>query len=120
MLYKTNLILLVGLTDFDDFSPGKVTIFTMSKHLVLCSSFPFTSKITVAKINKICMVIGERNFLYIYSTGDMNVLHTFEISDISLGKLVLSGNSEKNVWLCFSTSKDEGIVKVYDTLIRLL
>ena len=46
----------------------------------------------------------------------MKVLHTFEISDISLGKLVLSGNSDKNVWLCFSTSKDEGIVKVYDTL----
>ena len=46
----------------------------------------------------------------------MKVLHTFEISDISLGKLVLSGNSEKNVWLCFSTSKDEGVVKVYDTL----
>ena len=56
------------------------------------------------------------NFLHIYSTGDMKVLHTFDISDISLGKLVLSGNSDKNVWLCFSTSKDEGVVKVYDTL----
>lgn len=116
MLYKTNLVLLVGLTDFGDFSPKKVTIWTTSKHLVLCSSFPFTSKITVAKINKVRMIIGERNFLHIYSTGDMKVLHTFEISDISLGKLVLSGNSEKNVWLCFSTSKDEGVVKVYDTL----
>ena len=116
ILYKTNLVLLVGLTDFGDFSPKKVTIWTTSKHLVLCSSFPFTSKITVAKINKVRMIIGERNFLHIYSTGDMKVLHTFEISDISLGKLVLSGNSEKNVWLCFSTSKDEGVVKVYDTL----
>jgi WD40 repeat protein len=62
------------------------------------------------------MIVGERNFLHIYSTGDMKVLHTFGIPDISLGKLVLSGNSEKNVWLCFSTSKDEGMVKVYDTL----
>ena len=116
MLYKTNLVLLVGLTDFGDFSPKKVTIWTTSKNLVLCSSFPFTSKITVAKINKVRMIIGERNFLHIYSTGDMKVLHTFEISDISLGKLILSGNSERNVWLCFSTSKDEGEVKVYDTL----
>jgi WD40 repeat protein len=116
MLYKTNIVLLVGLTDFGEFSPKKVTIWTTSKNLVLCSSFPFTSKITVAKINKVRMIVGERNFLHIYSTGDMKVLHTFEISDISLGKLVLSGNSEKNVWLCFSTSKDEGMVKVYDTL----
>ena len=116
MLYKTNIVLLVGLTDFGEFSPKKVTIWTTSKNLVLCSSFPFTTKITVAKINKVRMIIGERNFLHIYSTGDMKVLHTFEISDISLGKLVLSGNSDKNVWLCFSTSKDEGVVKVYDTL----
>ena len=116
MLYKTNLVLLVGLTDFNDFSPKKVTIWTTSKHLVLCSSFPFTSKITVAKINKVRMIIVERNFLHIYSTGDMKALHTLNISDISLGKLVLSGNSERNVWLCFSTSKDEGVVNVYDTL----
>ena len=116
MLYKTNRVLLVGLSEFGDFSPKKVTIWTTSKNLVLCSSFPFTSKITVAKINKVRMIIGERNFLHIYSTGDMKVLHTFDISDISLGKLVLSGNSEKNVWLCFSTSKDEGVVNVYDTL----
>jgi WD40 repeat protein len=116
MLYKTNIVLLVGLTDFGEFSPKKVTIWTTSKNLVLCSSFPFTTKITVAKINKVRMIVGERNFLHIYSTGDMKVLHTFGIPDISLGKLVLSGNSEKNVWLCFSTSKDEGMVKVYDTL----
>ena len=116
MLYKTNLILLVGLKEFKEFSPKKVTFWTTSKQLVLCSSFPFTSKITVAKINKVRMIIAERNFLHIYSTGDLKVLYTFEVSNISLGKCVLSGNSEKNVWLCFSTSKDEGVVKVYDTL----
>ena len=116
MLYKTNIVLLVGLTDNGDFSPKKVTIWTTSKNLVLCSSSPFTSKITVAKINKVRMIIGERNFLHIYSTGDMRVLHTFEISDVCLGKLILSPNSERNVWLCFSTSKDEGVVQVYDTL----
>ena len=53
----------------------------------------------------------------------MRVLHTFEISDVCLGKLILSANSERNVWLCFSTSKDEGVVQVYDilnpTLIKL-
>ena len=116
MLYKTNLVLLVGLIDFAEFSPKKVTIWATTKHLVLCSSFPFNSNIIVAKINKARMVIVEKNFLHIYSTNDMKNLHTFEISDISLGKLVLSGNFEKNVWLCFSSSKDEGVVNIYDAL----
>ena len=116
MLYKTNLVLLVGLTEFADFSPKKVTIWATTKNLVLCTSFPFNSNIIVAKINKARMAIVESNFLHIYSTGDMKNLHTLEIFDISLGKLVLSGNSEKNVWLCFSSSKDDGIVNVYDAL----
>ena len=116
MLYKTNLVLLVGLTEFQDFSPKKVTIWTTSKHLVLCSSFPFNSIISVAKINKVRMVIVESIHLHIYSTGDMKHLHTFDVVDISLGKLVLSANSERNVWLCFSSSQDDGVVKVYDTL----
>ena len=101
MIYKSNIVLLVGLNDFGDFSPKKVTIWTTSKNVVLCSSFPFTSKINVAKINKVRMIIGERNYIHIYSTGDMKVLRIIEISDISLGKLVLSGNSDKNAWLCF-------------------
>lgn len=116
MLYKTNLVLLVGLTDFSNFSPRKVTIWTTTKNLVLCSSFPFGSNISVAKINKERMIIVESNHIHIYSTRDMKNLHTFDVPDISLGKLVLSGNSEKNIWLCFSSSRDEGVVKVYDTL----
>ena len=116
MLYKTNLVLLVGLTDFSDFSPRRITIWTTSKNLVLCSSYPFDSNISVAKINKVRMIIVESNHLHIYSTEDMKNLHTLNISDISLGKLVLSGNSDKNVWLCYSSSKDDGIVNVYDTL----
>ena len=116
MLYKTNIVLLVGLTEFEEFSPKKVTIWTTSKNIVLCSSYPFNSKIILAKINKVRMVIVESNYLHIYSTDEMKNLHTIEISDISLGQLVLSGNSEKNTWLCFSTSKDEGIINLYDTL----
>lgn len=116
MLYKTNLLLLVGLTEFQDFSPRKVTIWTTTKHLVLGTTFPFDSIIKVAKINKVRMVIVESIHLHIYSTGDMKHLHTFDIVDISLGKLALSCNSEKNVWLCFSSSQDDGVVKVYDAL----
>ncbi len=116
MLYTTNLILLVGLTEFGDFSPKKVTIWSTSQNIVLCSSYPFSSNINIAKINKLRMVIGERNFLHIYSTGDMKILHTIDVGSVTLGKLVLSSNSEKNNWVCFSSSNDEGLVKVYNTL----
>ena len=116
MLYTTNLILLVGLSEFGDFSPKKVTIWSTSQNAVLCSSFPFSSNINIAKINKLRMIIVERNFLHIYSTGDMKILHTVDVGTVTLGKLVLSPNSEKNNWVCFSSSSDEGVVKVYDTL----
>ena len=116
MLYTTNLILLVGLTEFGDFSPKKVTIWSTSQNVVLCSSYPFSSNINIAKINKLRLIIGERNFLHIYSTGDMKILHTIDVGSVTLGKLVLSSNSEKNNWVCFSSSNDEGLVKVYNTL----
>ncbi len=116
MLYTTNLILLVGLADFGDFSPRKVTIWSTSQNIVLCSSWPFLSKINIAKINKKRMIIGERNFLHIYTTGDMKIMNTIDVGTVSLGKLVLSANSEKNNFVCFSSSNDEGMVKVYDLL----
>jgi WD40 repeat protein len=116
MLYTTNLVLLVGLADFNDFSPKKVTIWSTSQNIVLCSSSPFISKINMAKINKARMIIGERNFLHIYATGNMKILHTIDVGTITLGKLVLSPNSDKNNYVCYSSSSDEGIVKVYDLL----
>ena len=46
----------------------------------------------------------------------MKILYTINVKDITLGKLVLSPNSDKNVWLCFSSSTDGGEIQVYDTL----
>jgi len=116
MLYTTNLIVLVGLAEYGEFSPKKVTVWSTSKNIVLCTSSPFLSKINMTKINKLRMVIGERNFLHIYATGNMKILHTIDIGIVSLGKLVLSPNSDKNNFVCYSSSTDEGIVKVYDLL----
>lgn len=116
MLYATNLILLVGVTDFGDFSPRKITIWSTTQNMVLCSSFPFISKINIAKINKKRMIIGERNFLHIYTTGEMTVISTIDVGTVTLGKLVLSPNSEKNNYVCYSSSSDEGMVKIFDLL----
>jgi autophagy-related protein 18 len=116
MLYTTNLIVLVGLADFGDFSPKRVTVWSTSQNIVLCSSSPFISKINMAKINKARMIIGERNFIHIYATGNMKILHTIDVGIVNLGKLVLSPSSDKNNFICYSSSIDEGIVKVYDLL----
>jgi WD40 repeat protein len=116
MLYTTNLILLVGATDFGDFSPKKITIWSTSQNIVLCSSWPFLEKIRIAKINKKRMIICERNLMYVYTTADMKVLQTLEVGYITLGKLVLSPNSDKNNFACYSSNDDEGVVKVFDTI----
>lgn len=116
MLYKTNIILLVGLNEYPNFSPKRITIWTTLKNTVLCVSHHFTSKIITAKINKERMIIGEKNYLHIYETKSMNFLYSYIVSDITLGNLILSKNSEKNNWFCYSTSKDEGMVNVYDAM----
>ena len=116
MLYKTNIIVLVGLEERQNFSPKKITIWTTLKNTVLCISHHFTSKIITAKINKQRMIIGEKNYLHIYATNTMNFLRSIQVSDITLGNLILSRNSDKNNYFCYSTSKDEGMVNVYDAL----
>ncbi len=114
MLYKTNIIILVGLEEYQNFSPKRITILTTLKNTVICISHHFTSKIITAKINKQRMIIGEKNYLHIYATNTMNFLYSIMVPDITLGNLILSRNSEKNNWFCYSTSKDEGMINVYD------
>ena len=67
MLDSTNLLLLVGLTEHNEFSPKKITIWNTSKNIPVCSSIEFKGNITTAKINKKRIVVSERNYLYIYS-----------------------------------------------------
>ena len=116
MLHNSNIVLLVGLREYGQFSPKKLNLWTTKTNNVLYTSPSFSSDIIVAKINKIRMIIGEKNYLHIYSTGDMKILHIYEINNVSLGKLILSNNINKNVWVCFSSSLDEGEVKIYDAL----
>jgi WD40 repeat protein len=116
MLHNSNVVLLVGLTEFGDLSPNKVVLWLTDKNISYKNSTNFQSKIIAVKINKCRMIIAERNYIHIFSTGEIRQIHTYEVNNICLGKLVLSNNVDKNVWLCFSTSTDEGEVKIYDTL----
>ena len=116
MLHNSNIILLVGLTEFGKFSPNKIVLWLTDKNIPFYYSSNFQSKIIAAKINKCRMIIAERNNIHIFSTGEIRKLHTYEVINICLGKLILSNNIDKNVWLCFSTSTDQGEVKIYDTL----
>ena len=116
MLHNSNIILLVGLTEFGKFSPNRIILWRTDKNAPFYFSSPFSSKIIAAKINKCRMVVGERNYIHIFSTGEINKLHSYEVSNICLGKLILSNNVDKNVWVCFSSSTDQGEVKIYDAL----
>lgn len=114
MLHTYNLIFLVGLNDFGEFSPKKVTIWSTTTNSVLCSSWQFLSKINIVKINKKSMIICERNFMHVYSAKNMKIQHTFDCGSVFNGKLVLSSNPENNI-VCFSSNKDTGgLVRVFD------
>jgi WD40 repeat protein len=116
MLHNSNVIILVGLTEYRDFSPNKLVLWLTDRNCAVKNSTNFQSKIIALKINKCRMVVAERNYIHIFSTGEIQKMHTYEVNNICLGKLVLSNNVDKNVWLCFSTSLDQGEVKIYDTL----
>jgi autophagy-related protein 18 len=118
MLHMTNLVLLVGLADFGDFSPRKVTIWSTNKNTVLCTSWSFNSPIKIAKINKKHMALVEGDKLHIYIIEKMERYHTFEVGAVTLGRLALSSNPEKNNFICCSSNSDEGMVRVFDIATR--
>lgn len=116
MLHTTNLVLLVGQSDYGDFSPRKITMWNTLNNTVLCTSWPFVGKISLAKMNKKRLIITERNYMHIYNTDEMKVIHSIVIGNIGVGKLVLSPNSDKNNYVIYSCNEDEGIAKIYDML----
>jgi WD40 repeat protein len=116
MLNSTNLILLVGQNDFDNFSPRKATIFSIKDNRILCSFWPFLNEITLAKLNKKRIILLENLTIHIFSTNDMEELHTLDIIEININSIALSPSSEKNNFLIYSDSNNEGIIKVYDLL----
>ena len=116
MLHNSDIILLVGLTEFGKFSPNRVVLWITDNNAPFYFSNYFSSKIIAAKINKCRMIVAERNNIHIFSTGEINLLHSYDVSNICLGKLILSNNIDKNVWVCFSSSTDQGEVKIYDAL----
>jgi autophagy-related protein 18 len=60
------------------------------------------------------MIILEKNLLHIYSTQEMKSLHTLNIGNVQIGKIILSPCCDKNNFICYSISCDEGVVKIYD------
>ena len=117
MLHTSNIILLVGLAENENFSPKRFTLWSCTKKNNIYSSPIFNTEIIVAKINKVRIIITEKNYLHIFSNGNtQEIIHSYTISNITLGKIALSSNIEKNCWICFSTSIDKGDIKIYDAL----
>ena len=108
------MILIVGQNEILDFSPRKVTIFSTTSNSVICSTRSFQNKIQIVKANKQRMIILEKNLLHIYSTEEMKSLHTLNIRNVQIGKIILSPCCDKNNFICYSDSSDEGVVKIYD------
>ena len=129
MLNSTNLVLLVGQNEIGDFSPRKGTIYQIKDNTVICSFWPFSNPITLAKLNKQRIILLENTTIHIFSTNDMKSLHSLDIGINNISnsiiynnninfnnKICLSSSSDKNNFLIYSSSESEGIIKVYDLL----
>ena len=129
MLNSTNLVLLVGQNEIGDFSPRKGTIYQIKDNTVICSFWPFSNPITLAKLNKQRIILLENTTIHIFSTNDMKALHSLDIGINNINnsiiynnnvnyknKICLSSSSDKNNFLIYSSNESEGIIKVYDLL----
>ena len=129
MLNSTNLVLLVGQNEIGDFSPRKGTIYQIKDNTVICSFWPFSNPITLAKLNKQRIILLENTTIHIFSTNDMKSLHSLDIGINNISnsiiynnninfnnKICLSSSSDKNNFLIYSSNESEGIIKVYDLL----
>ena len=128
MLNSTNLVLLIGQNEIGDFSPRKVTIYKTNDNSVICSFWPFPNIISMAKLNKQRIILLENSIIHIFSTIDMKSLHSLDIGNDNnnnnsnnnninyTNKITLSPSSDKNNFLIYSTSENEGILKIYDLL----
>ena len=129
MLNTTNLVLLVGQNEIGDFSPRKGTIYQIKDNTVICSFWPFSNPITLAKLNKQRIILLENTTIHIFSTNDMKALHSLDIGINNINnsiiynnnvnyknKICLSSSSDKNNFLIYSSNESEGIIKVYDLL----
>jgi autophagy-related protein 18 len=115
MLNETNIVLLVGLVDFGDFSPRNITMWNTNKSAVICKT-QFEHPITLAKINNKYIIVVVLDKMHVYTLSKIERYHTFEIGYVVLGKLALSPSSDKNNYVCCSSN--EGMVKVYDLTER--
>ena len=118
MLYTSNLILLVSLCDFGNFSPRKVIIWSTSENSIISSSLTFQSEINIVKINKNRIIVCDRNYMKIYDSSNLKLIQTVEIGYVLLGKLVLSSFSESNNYVCFTSQCDQRLIRVYDLFLQ--
>lgn len=113
MLFRTNIVFLVGLTDQNEFSPRRLTVWNTIKNKVLCTTFHFTSKINIVKVNQERMIVCDASHMHIYKINSMELIHTLDCGTIFLGKIAISPNDKNNI-VCFTSNKDEGNVKIFD------
>jgi autophagy-related protein 18 len=113
MLFSTNLVLLVGESDSGEFSPRRVCLWHTGNSNIIASSWPFEGRIKMAKITENKMIVLEKTNLYIYSITSMSVIHKIDVGLLTHNKLVISPNN-KNNYLCYSSSNEDGLIKVYD------
>ena len=117
MANSSSLIVLVGKTEFSEYSPKKIVLWgkiDKSNESVLCSSFPFINKIEFVKLNKKYLIVNEGTYTHVYNSKTMKNLATLNFGFLKNYCLSLTSLDNTNSYFVYSTYEDLGCVYVYN------
>ena len=117
MANSSSLIVLVGKTEFSEYSPKKIVLWgkiDKSNEGVLCSSFPFINKIEFVKLIKKYLIVNEGTYTHVYNSKTMKNLATLNFGFLKNYCLSLTSLDNTNSYFVYSTYEDLGCVYVYN------
>eukprot|EP00826_Nyctotherus_ovalis_P057839 TRINITY_DN7919_c0_g1_i1.p1 TRINITY_DN7919_c0_g1~~TRINITY_DN7919_c0_g1_i1.p1 ORF type:complete len:210 (+),score=58.80 TRINITY_DN7919_c0_g1_i1:387-1016(+) len=111
MAYSSNILVIVGLDENDNFSPKKLTIWATDSDSVL-SEREFLFKIEAVRLNKSRLVACLKDKIHIYNMTNLKFLVSVNVN-FPLGRLALSPSSDCPC-LAYSDSIETGNIVIYD------
>lgn len=113
----SSLLVLVGKTNYGEFSPKKIVLWGKSNQLnegdVICSSWPFGSSISKVKVNTEYLLVFEGSNIHVFDTKSMMNLWSFEIGYV-IAHDMSSDKSNGSIYLAYSVDTEIGEVFIYN------
>lgn len=116
MLYRTNLLAMVGGGDTPAFSPRRLRLVNTTSRTALCE-LQFETTVLSIKMNRERLVIALQNKIHIFDLDSMNALHMLSTPPNSAGLISLqatAGSQSDSCFLAFPGGTTKGEVVFFD------